>query len=455
MTSKNKTLEGFYSVKKIYNEDGGLIKTAVIPEYEMMAEHCLDKKEVCFDDTLSLKYNGKYWAWLTKIGFHNHIIKANDEHIKPQHIDMFAKAIKGRCFIDDMGFKPIDGLINVENGIIEASTGTLLPHSRDHLFKYCIPVQYDKTQSCQQWLNFLNEVFEGNKDLIEVAQRLFGYILIGGHPFLHKAFVLYGTGRNGKSTFLDILKTIIGTSSYSTVSMSKINKEFSAVNLDGKLANIVEETPTDEINAEIFKAIVGGGEIQVSHKGMDEYSLRISARMVFACNDMPIFKDKSVGLEDRLYFIPFLRYFKEEERDTNIIPKLMSELPGILNWAIEGAIKVSADHAMPNIAATTALKEVYKEETDPLYSWFKKHIIVREGSPLIITAGDLYSKYFAYCEENGNRPYSKDKFLKRIRHLVSKQCFDQKILFQPDFRFRDADGRNLRAFNVMEYVRDE
>lgn len=448
---------GFYWRYRIPNEETGAIKIVDVAKYSLMAEHCFEQKDMCFDDSISLNYNSKYWQWYSKTALNNFIIEANKECIKPAHIDGFIKMIKGKCFINAMGFKPTDGLINVENGIVEAATGKITPHSKEHMFKYCVPVHYDKTQTCPLWLKFLDEVFEGNKDLIELVQRMFGYILIGGQPFLHKAFVLCGSGRNGKSTLLDILRAIIGKTSYSTVSMAKLDKEFSIVSIDGKLANIVEETPTDEINSEIFKTMVGGGVVQAAHKGFDEYSFKVSARFVFACNDMPVFRDKSIGLEDRLFFIPFQRYFKEDERDTEIIPKLMTELPGILNWAIDGAIKITEDHSMPNVEATIKLKETYKEETDPLYAWFKRTLTVTDSppSPGYILIGDLYTRYTTACEENGHRPYSKDKFVKRLRNMITKICNDRHIKFDENFRTPRIAGKRHRAVNVVEYAKDE
>jgi len=104
-------------------------------------------------------------------------------------------------------------------------TGELLPHSYKYMFKYCSPVEYSPTAECPLWEKFLMEVFNNNIELYDLAQRLFGYIIIGGRPFLHRAFCLYGNGRNGKSTFLDVLKAVLGKESYSVVSMAKLDKE--------------------------------------------------------------------------------------------------------------------------------------------------------------------------------------------------------------------------------------
>lgn len=449
-TSSTKTTEkeqiGFYFRYRILKNDGG-VKIVDIPQYELMANHCFDEKNKAFDDTESIKFDGKKWSWLSKTEFNNYIFEQNKSVLQPAHLDGFAKMIKSKCFINALGIKHPDGLINVNNGVIDVVSGNLLPHSHEYLFKYCAPVDFDKSAECPQWENFLFQVFNGNVELCDLVQRLFGYILIGGRPFLHRAFVLYGNGRNGKSTFLDVLRAVIGSDAYSTVSMAKLDKEFSLVNIDGKLANIVEETPNDEINAEVFKTLVGGGEVQAAHKGFDEYSFRCNARFVFACNDMPIFKDKSVGLEERLVFIPFERYFEEHERDTKMTEKLLTELPGILNWALAGVRLITKDPTIPDYAVLRQSKETYRVETNPLYAWFLEAVDVRVDGDNI-TVNDAYRIYSRAILENGGKPFSKDRFAKQFRKHLESECKIKNIYY--DKNLRDSVGNN-RIFNVFKW----
>jgi P4 family phage/plasmid primase-like protien len=445
----NKNLVGFY-LRHMIPREGMKPKIVEVPQYKLMAEHCFERKEFCFDDSISLRFDGKKWDWISEVALNHYVFEQNKECINPAHLGNFVKAIKSRCYIGALGVKPRDGLINVNNGIIDVKTGALLPHSHEYMFRYCAPVDYSPGAECQRWEQFLMDTFEGNIELIDLVQRLFGYILIGGRPFLHRAFVLYGTGRNGKSTFLDVLKAVLGTGSYSVVSMSKLDKEFSLVSIDGKLANIVEETPTDEINAEAFKNMVGGGEVQAAHKGFDEYSFQCNARFVFACNDMPVFKDKSVGLEDRLVFIPFNRYLSESVRDEGILDDLMSELPGIFNWAIEGARMVTGTKKLPKYAALVSSKELYRIETDPLYEWFSEELEIAQDASEI-TVKSLYARYREDCKENGNGAYSKIKFSKRLRTMVKNRCEELNIKY--DAELKDSMRKN-RCFNVVRIKND-
>lgn len=445
---------GFYYRYQVFNESTGKLKTVDVPQYELMANTCFEAKNMCFDDSLSLTYDGKKWTWYSQNDLNNFIIEKNLTVIKPSHIDNFKKMIRGKCNKNTLGFLSSDGLINVNNGIIDVKTGELLPHSYKYLFKYCSPVNYDTGTESKLWDKFLLEVFNNDIGLIKLVQLIVGYILIGGRPFLHKAFVLYGSGRNGKSTFLDIVRALIGAESYSTVSMSKLDKEFSIVAIDGKLANIVEETPTDAINAEVFKSMVGGGEVQAAHKGFDEYKFRCNARFLFACNEMPIFKDKSVGLEDRLLFIPFNRYFKEEERDTEMTEKLLAELPGILNWALQGAKEILKLKKLPVLDSTDETKELYRKETDALYAWFCEEIEV-DLKASKIEVKDVYNAYTKYCEDNGNRPYNKFKFSKRFRTFLKNKFDALRIEYNADAKTDDQKSRvfefiSIKSLNTVQ-----
>ena len=459
---------GFYYKYEETDKKGNL-KTKVVPQFRLMANHCADLKSMVFDDAKWMRHDGKMWTHMSRTGLQNFITRENAKCIRPEHIDQFGKMIRSFCYSGNYDFKETDGLINIANGVINVHTGELMPHSPEYKFEYCTDVAYEPGAECDAWGNFLCEIFQGNVELMDLAQRLFGYIMIGGAPFLHRAFVLHGSGRNGKSTFLEILRAIIGRKSYSVVSMGKLDKEFSIVNIEGKLANIVEETPTDEINAEIFKNMVGGGEVQAAHKGFDEYSFKCQARFVFACNEMPHFKDKSIGLEDRLVFIPFNRYFEDHERDTSILPKLMAELPGILNWAIEGAKMMLNSRSLPNYQTIVEMKEAYREETNPALAWLKEHVEVSPAGQTVAFS-DLYADYAAWCKANGHNAASSRKFSNSIRPSIQRRCRELGLEYRADaknsvgtakaikfliFGPKSASDRTQqRSFGPMQFRRD-
>ena len=158
----------------------------------------------------------------------------------PNHLDNFIKLTIAKSFDMEKSIFKADGLINIANGILDVKSQEIKPHSHQYFFKYILPHKYDPSAECPRFTRFLNFIFDNDPQYIDLTAEIYGYCLLGGNQFLHKSFVLYGSGRNGKSTWLEILQALLGYGNISSVSLANLTKPFSVVNLDGKLANIVD-----------------------------------------------------------------------------------------------------------------------------------------------------------------------------------------------------------------------
>lgn len=403
------------------------------PSFRFAAEFYRDTGRYVFSDSFSYIYKDGYWKYLEVNSFNKIICDSSPKDWQPYHLDNFRKSIRALCDISGFNFEDEDGLLNLQNGVLNSKTGELLKHSPKYFFKGKLPISYNKDAACPRFIEFLHFVLNDDPGLILLVQKMIGYILIGGYPFLHKAFVLYGDGRNGKSTLLDVIRALIGKQNYSSIPLSSLHQKFSTVLLDGKIANIVSETPTDGINSEIFKTITSGEPIVVSRKNKDEYDLDVKARFIFACNSLPQFGESSTGIKDRLVMIPFNRYIEENERDTTLREKLDLELPGILNWALIGAKKVLEDRFIESPAVSVELKEEYTRQIDSVFAFYKDAILFDGTSQC--TVGEIYQHYLKYCEECGRKPFGKDKMIKSFRRMYELDCKARGISFEKDFRF--------------------
>lgn len=400
---------GFYT----NTQDDESKKPRWAPLYREAAEFYRDSKKFCFSDAFSYHYKNGYWHWLEEGRLDKVICDSSKDHWLPQHIGLFKKGIKALSNYSNFDFKDTEGIINLNNGVLDVKKRLLMPHSTDYFFKGKLSVDYNPNARCDTFLNCLDFILSGDADRISIIQKMFGYVLIGGYPFLHKAFILYGDGRNGKSTVLDALRMIIGKENYTSVPLNLINRPFSAVQLDGKIANIVGENQVDGISSEIFKAAVGGEAIPMSHKGRDEYQMDVTARFIIACNDLPYFGDKSMGIKDRLILIPFDRYIPEGERDTRMREKIAGELSGILNWALDGATQVTESREIKssNSEILEEIKNEFNREADSVLAFFQDCIQVN-ASGMDILASLLYQHYCDYCLRVGRRSLGMDKMSK-------------------------------------------
>jgi putative DNA primase/helicase len=256
-----------------------------------------------------------------------------------------------------------------------------------------------------------------------------GYALLGGDPVAHRAFAFYGEGRNGKSTLLDVILELLGKENVSAISMKNLDKPFSAVMLDGKMANIVEESPT-KIDAEAFKNIVSGGYVTAAHKGKPEYDLKVNARLFFACNKLPIFRDSTVSIKDRLIFVPFVNYIKKHQRDTGIKARLGREIEGILNFAIEGLDRYLAE-GFTEPRASEELMHEYQVESDAVFAWADEFVEVTFDKNDTVMTRQAYNSYLTYCVDARQREASMPGFSRRfasyLRNVFDGQSVDSAI----------------------------
>lgn len=403
-----------------------------------------------YNKNYSFIHNGKYFENVNDLVLKKIISKRIFDGASVNYIGQYFK----RCEVDCQEKGPVpnppEGFINLLNGVFDIKSKKLLPHSKQYFFTNNIDAEYDENAKCENWIKFLNFIFENDQGRIDLVRKIFGYCLIGGYPFLHKSFVLVGDGRNGKSTLLNVLKQLIGIG-VSHVPMSELDKPFSAIQMVGKLANIVEETPDGEINSEIFKNIVSGGAIQVSHKNKDQYSAVINARLVFACNEMPVFRDKKESMLDRLVMIPFNVYIPENERDTLIGDRLKLELSGIFNWAVSGAEEVLRDRRIDAPNASLELKNKYREETDNVFGWVSQNLSFEKANK--ITSKKLYALYCYDTEDAGQYPLSREKFFRRMKKICLEKLRGKVNISElNEPKFYDSTNKRFRGYSWFSYI---
>lgn len=407
-----------------------------IPDFQGLSNYFRDEIFFVNNEGWQSVYSNGYYKRITDLEFEKHIfdfiLKVPTERKPTNAITYFKKYIKSNCIFDSAKYQDSKFKVNLKNGILDLKTKKLIEHSPKYFFKYKIPYDYDPSAQCPLWHKFLRDVFYKNgisQDLNEeqnylelsnLVFEIFGYTLLGGEPFLHKAFCLIGSGRNGKSVFLNVLKEMISEQNYSAVSMERIDEPFYCVTLDGKLANIVSESPANkEIPSEAFKSLISGDQIMCSFKGKDNYMLKPEARLFFATNHEPVFKDSSRGLYERLVIIPFRNTFSGDQIDPFLTQKLTQEIPGIINWALEGLdrLMLRGSLLIPKIVSDS--KEEYRRFSDSVYDFYRRFFVASSGevsNPIIIT--DLYKDYASFCDETGSISKGQKAFTRQIKEYL-------------------------------------
>ncbi len=312
--------------------------------------------------------------------------------------------------------------IAMKNGILDLSRvlagekNVLIPHSPNWFSPVCLPYEFNPDAECPLWFDVLCKSLDGDFDLTCLLQEWFGYLLAKG-THQQKFAILYGEGGTGKSTTCAALQAMLGYLNVSSVSLEDLGSRFHLYRTLGKLANISAET--EEINKVAegkLKALTSGDPVPFEEKGKPIFDATPTARLIFAMNNLPRFTDRSSGLWRRLILIPFDRVIPEAERVRGMDKAewwvQQGEMPGILNWAIEGLKRLRV-MGFTNPARCQGLIESYRRESNPARAFLLRNY--REEPAGYVVTKDVYQAYRNECLRSGTQPLHEANFGKEIK----------------------------------------
>jgi putative DNA primase/helicase len=295
-------------------------------------------------------------------------------------------------------------LLNVLNGSIDLRTGRLREHKRDDLISKLAPVVYDHRAACPLWLRFLTRIMADNDRLIAYLQRVVGYSLTG----LVSEQVLwffYGTGANGKSTFLATLLAQLGDYAMQAVSdllLAKHNESHPTERADlcGRRFVATIETEDGRRLAEaLMKQMTGGDRIRARRMRQDFFEFNPTHKLFLAANHKPAVRGGDYATWRRIKLVPFTVTIPDEEKDKALPDKLRGELPGILNWAVAGCL----DWQRNGLGEPDEVREAtaaYQGEQDLLGAFIAERCLTGD-SAFTCKASDLYAAFCRWCEASG------------------------------------------------------
>lgn len=371
------------------------------------------------DTAIVYTFNGSYWTLKEKLEIKGFVQDKMDPKPSDSQRREFLSLIEvSNRKPGDWLQESTEGYINLSNGVFNIRKDEIVPHSSDFGFRYELPYSYDKDADCPLFRNFLDDVTLGLKDMQQVIVEFMGYALANGPCFAEKAMILYGGGANGKSTFMDVLKGLAGKDNYASLSLTALAKDTKRYMVDGKLFNIGEETNVRALgDSEVFKTMVTGGEIDVKKLFVQDYTIKNRCKLIMACNELPKSSDRSDGLYRRMLLIPFNAKFTEQNKDPQIREKLLKELPGIFNLAIEGYKRLVANNY--NFTRAESLEKAmseYKLENDNIRLWEHNNLEYTGNDDDYIFKHKVYEHYKRECEEDGAYAVNKMTFFRELKN---------------------------------------
>ncbi len=291
-------------------------------------------------------------------------------------------------------------IINLKNGRLDVRTNELLPFDPNIIDFSRIPITYNPAAYNADLDKTLNKVFKGDRQVIDLFEEMVGYLLIKNSRF-RKGFILYGSGNNGKSTILNLLKKFIGDDNLSTVELKKLSDPFLTAELEHKLANIGDDIDPKEItDTGTIKKLFTGESMTVQRKFQQPFILKNYAKLIFSCNQLPRILDKTQGMYSRLMLIPFTATFSAEDEDFDpfIEEKITTDeaLSYLLNIALRGLRRLLYNNRFTQPDVVTEALEEYKRDNSNVLTWIEEEGIDKNYL-LSQTTDKLFSDFKDWC----------------------------------------------------------
>lgn len=274
-----------------------------------------------------------------------------------------------------------DSFIPVNNGVFNLNSEELIPYDDSMFFTRKSPVNFIKEADCPKFLEALREIVCSDERLLMCIQEIFGYTLINNTKG-ERAFYFIGVGSNGKSFIAEILANMVGVANVSNIPLSRFSEKFGTEGLIDKSVNIANENEIgNAISTENLKIFVSGDRTSIARKYKGDLNYKSTCKMIFLLNKLPDTLDNTHGYYRKILIVPFNRIFQQEEMDKNLKEKVLEELSGVLNWAIEGAKRlINNDYKFTECEAIEKVTKAYKEEQNPVESFLKDALIYEDGN---------------------------------------------------------------------------
>lgn len=306
-------------------------------------------------------------------------------------------AVRAKAPLLDLTRAPNPGVMNFINGTLEwRSNDEPVPHSPSNLSTTQFPYAWDPDATCPKFDAWLNTMLE--PDQITLAWKILGYMMLSGNP-LQVAFMLYGKGSNGKSTFAHVIEHLVGDPNLAAASLKDLNERFGTADLIGKIANIVGDIDGDyQMSTATIKQATGGDAIRFERKGRDSFRAVLWATCLFSANKIPGTADRSEGYAER--WVPL--HFKRKATDYKIEgfseEGLWEEVPGIAVKAVKALRQIplhlgSERAAAFDLTSESSLEamEEFREASNSFYDWIKNHTSPSEE--IVMKPKELWAEF--------------------------------------------------------------
>ena len=342
-----------------------------------------------------------------------------------------------------------DNIVNCLNGLFDLEEKTLKPHSPWYVTKTQINANWNPDAKCPKVESFLDDVLD--EECQESFWEFLGYCLIPDVRF-HQSLIMIGSGNNGKSTALDVVKIFLGIANVSAVSLHAMEEnKYSTSLIYDKMANICADIPSTHLEkTDQFKNISAGDAVMIEEKYKTAFPEVLNCKLLFSANKMPTTSDRTNAFMRRWVPIMFDKTIPANEVIPGFIKQLTTqeELDGIFVKAIAGLESaISRGKVMVPEVSKKFLAD-YQSENDVVVEFMNECITESDET---VTNSDMFQYFKSYCEGANRKAVGKNKFLKRLKELMPENavCIDTNLkkfgytvtinIEEPSFTLNDTE----------------
>jgi putative DNA primase/helicase len=336
-------------------------------------------------------------------------------------------------------------VIACRNGLYDIETDTLFPQDPKFFTFSAAPFDFDRNAPKPvQWLRFLAELWPTDQQSIDCLQEWFGYLLTPDTRLQKMLFIL-GRRRAGKGTITRILKELVGKQNYCGPTINSLTTDFGLSPLIGKSLALIEDARlSGRVDADTLTenllSISGEGAVTINRKHRDPVTLKLPTRFVIVSNELPKIKDASGALAGRMIVLSLSQSFFGRE-DIGLGDRLVTEMPGILLWAIEGWKRLNQRNKFLQPDAGEGELAELENLGSPVGAFVRERCVL--GLAERVDTKELFAEWKRWCEENGrDNAGNVQVFGRDLKSIVSG--LQTKEVRQNSEKFRIFVGIRLR-----------
>ena len=302
-----------------------------------------------------------------------------------------------------------------KNGIYDIKDDGLLKFSPEYIITNKISWEYDEKAYSEVTDKTLNKLACNDENIRLLLEEVIGYSFYTRNE-LGKAFILTGDGSNGKSTFLSMVKNLIGIENMASLDIKELTERFKNSQLVGKLVNIGDDIGEEFIvDTSVFRKLVTGERMTVEMKGKDPFQFNNYAKFLFSANKIPRMRDPTGAVKRRMVIIPFDAKFSPNDADYDpyIIDKLLSEdsMKYLIKVGLEGLKRVLKNKKFTESKKVQEQIREYELSNNPILGFFEE---IDFSEILNEPTKSVFQKYLIYCNENNLQPMASVEFSRKV-----------------------------------------